>query len=132
MKRRQFVGWVGMTGIASLAGCTQRVTGWSSLEMILANRTEEIIQIEVKVQVDGTEKFVRKTKLESTSQEEFTASIDVPWGSQLTFDVNVVDSELSATEEWDASIPLWGGNKCMIEPAVTVESEEISITPSCL
>lgn len=123
---------VGASGaIVAMAGCTARATGWSSVRIILRNGLDRALRLDVSVSVNETRAFDRRISLDAKATKEIEAAIDVPWGATLAFRVTRPDSNHNATAEWRASIPLWGGDKCTIEPVVRVDTRGIHLGRAC-
>lgn len=70
--------------------------------------------------------------IEAEQHTVFVFAQTVDRDTTLTFRVERPATAATTTNSWDASVPTWGGNKCMIEPPVQVTSEGIDIGPRCV
>lgn len=131
MERRNFLRVGGTGAVVALAGCTTRVTGWSSLSIFIRNAANQPIRVHVTIDVNGKQAFDRQIDLNSIAHKTIEASVTIPWGATLAFRVARSDTDAVATDEWEASHPLWGGNKCSFEPAIHVDTEGVSLQPMC-
>lgn len=129
MRRRDFLATGVVASAVGVTGCTARVTGWSSLGLILQSRSDRSVQLEITVSVDDTQAFNRQTTLD-TRELELEASVEIPWGATLSFRAELVGTDQSATADWEASVPL-GGDHCRIEPAIIAGSDWVSIERYC-
>lgn len=121
MRRREALAVAGAGLLAGTAGCTQRVTGWSGLTLAVGNRIDEPHRVAVVVSVDG-DAVVEDTFELSAHGSARRALPPVPWDATMTCRATLADEGPTDTREWDATVPLWGGNACMIEPYVEVSA----------
>lgn len=121
MRRRDALGVAGAGLLAGTAGCTQRVTGWSGLTLAVGNRTDDRHLVGVVVSVDG-ETVVEDTFELAGPGSARRALPTVPWDATMTCRASLADGGPTDRREWDATVPLWGGNACMIEPYVEVSA----------
>lgn len=132
MNRRSLLVGVGTGAAATLAGCTQRVTGWSALQVGLRNALESAVEVRFRIVVGDRLAFDRRFDLAARANRTVEAAVDVPWDASLEFHASRVGGDATTTERWSASVPLWGGNRCMIEPWIEVDDDGVEIRRTCV
>lgn len=132
MNRRSVPLGTGTGAATVLAGCTRRIDGWSSLRVGLRNALDRAVEVRVRIVGDDNQVFDRRFDLAASARRTVEASVDAPWDARLVFHASRLDSDTTTTERWNASVPLWGGNKCTIEPMVLVDDTGVEITPACV
>lgn len=132
MRRRDLLA-AGAAGLAtSLAGCVARATGWSSLGLTVRNALDRPVGLRVTIDVNGRRAVDRRFDLGANARIERDLAIEVPWNGALSVRAARTGADAAATGRWRASIPLWGGNKCAIEPAVRIDADGIELGPACV
>ena len=132
MDRRTLLRTAGLGTIISLSGCLTRNTGWSSLRAVLRNELEETVTVRFRVDVKGFEQVDRGLSLESGESRELELAVDVPYGATVRYHATLLDTGNAAAEAFEASTPIWGGNKCSFEAVATVTEEGVRLGPYCI
>lgn len=132
MDRRSLLRTIGGVAIVPLAGCLTRVTGWSSLHVVVVNDLDDSTEVRLRVDVNGVEQVDRVIPLEVGENRELDLSVDVPYGATIRYQASLPDTDNTAEAMFEASPATWGGNKCRFEAAVTIDEEGVSIDPYCM
>lgn len=131
MNRRRALRVAGAGSVAALSGCLSRVTGWSSLRIIVNNGDETGVKLTVTIHVD-TATYQRQFELSSGESRTVEADVDVPYGADLRYVAEREASDEPKTFETTATTALWGGNKCTFEPVIEISEHSWSVGPSCI
>lgn len=131
MKRRQFLAALGGAGIAAMAGCGS-ARGWQQLTMTVMNSTSKAVTLAITIRAGDRTLYDDRLDVGSEQETEFVFAETVDQGTTLSFRVERPATGATATNSWDADVPTWGGDKCMIEPHVQITSEGIDIGPRCV
>ena len=130
MDRRTLLRTVGLGAVLPLSGCLTRITGWSSLRVVLRNDLEDAVTVRFRVDVKGFEQVDRELGLEGGGSRQLELAVDVPYGATVRYHATLLDTGNADDTAFEASTPVWGG-KCSFEAAVTIDEDGASIGPYC-
>ena len=105
------------------------ITGWSSLRVALRNELEEAVTVRFRVDVKGVEQMDRELGLDPGERRQLELAVDVPYGATVRYHATLLDTGNAAETAFEASAPLWGGNKCSFEAVATVDDDGVSLGP---
>ena len=85
-----------------------------------------------RIDVKGFERVDRELVVEGGASRELTFAVDVPYGATVRYHATLLDTGSAEDTAFVASTPVWGGNKCSFEAAVSVDEDGVSLGPYCI